>query len=253
MKRSVLLFVLLAVLFSATPLFAQEASPQMHFIMTHTIQPGKVPLHNECFEGITQCHKKYGLKYPYYSFNSESKKYFAVMPMRSFADIDKIIADIGRVAVEAGQEWERYREMEIASAASYSMSAYIYRPDLSYQPRNNRLTHSEAGFRRWTFYTVKYGSEPVFEEKMKALAVMYEKKGIPDAFSVHAAMMENDMPLYVVEQYGRDKDDFYVHHKQNMDTLGSGSKALFETLMPHIRKVETELVVYMPELSMPER
>ena len=37
-----------------------------------------------------------------------------LLPMRSFADIDKIFADIGRVAVEAGQEWERYREMEIA-------------------------------------------------------------------------------------------------------------------------------------------
>ena len=79
MKCSVLLFVLLAVFFSPTPLFAQEAPPQMHFIMTHTIQPGKVPLHNECFKGIAQCHKKYGLKYPFYSFNSESGKYYAVV------------------------------------------------------------------------------------------------------------------------------------------------------------------------------
>ncbi len=253
MLRIVSFVLLIAAAFPVLSSCAQESTPHMFCVLTHIVIPGKANIHDECIKGIVKCHREHGFKYPFYSFNSESLKMYAVIMIDSIGDMDGVFGEIGRVGEAAGAEWERYGEMEVQSLASYGMSAYVSRPDLSYRPSTSRLSHSEAGFRRWTIYSVKYGSEAFFEEKMKALAALYKKKGLNDPFSVSVSFIDKEMPVYIVEQCGLSKSDFYAHHDKNMDVLGAESKTLFDSLMPHIRKIETEHVTFMPELSLPKQ
>ena len=251
MKRAVFMFALLAFICTGFASFAQETSPQLLYVLTHTIKPGKVAVHDEAVNGLVETFKKHNFNYPSWSYMSENLAFYAIMPMNTMGDVDAMFEDMGRVGNEAGDAWARAGELEAESLESYSGSVYMPRPDLSWHPASGRLANGEGTFQRWTFYSVKVGSEAVVEGLLSDLAAMYKKHGIRDGFSVYMAIMDRDMPVYNVVQYGRDRDDFYSHHTGNMKTLGQESRRLFDTLRTHLRKTETEHVTYQPQFSMP--
>lgn len=252
MKRAIILIIACVYCCTGCSIFAEEEESGLFLVLTHAIKPGMVEQHNEAIREIVEIGKKHNFAFSHRSYISNSFKWYALFPMDSMEDIDKIHSEMGRMGSESGDEWVRIGEKESESLESYWMGVYVYRTDLSFIPESRRVAAEEARFYLWDFIYIKIGSEEIVNDITKQYVELCRKKGVKDGFSISVSVIDRDMPIYVMSQYAENAADFYTQSKINHELLGEEGKALWEKLTPHIRKIETQHLRYMPELSMPK-
>ena len=252
MKRAVLICVTLVICCVGYSSFAQEADPQLIFVLIHDVIPDKVEVHNESIKGMVDLSKKHDFRFPVYGYITDSFKYYGDIEIDSMGDIDALFQEMGRVGAASGDVMARYSEMEVASTVSFGFALYMRRPDLSYKPEGVSADNRQAKFKRKSIFHVKYASIAAVEDLLKRFAALYSKKGVGEAFGVTVSVVDRDVSTYIVEEYGESKADFYLRKEKTNALLGDEGKEIWEEFKIHIRSLETEHATYLPELSLPE-
>ena len=122
-------------------------------------------------------------------------------------------------------------------------------PRLSYIPENPRLKPEEANFAHITRFYVKPDKEREFRDIMSELAALFKRKNISDGYNVYALAIGTGKPLLSIVFRAKDDADYYSQHKKIVEILSEEIKALYEKIVPLLRKIERVDGNFRPDLS----
>ncbi len=127
----------------------------------------------------------------------------------------------------------------------------IHREDLSYRPKNPRLSEDEIGYAHYGFYYGIVGKSDELEEIAKGFAELYREAGIDTGFDIYQPVTGADLPYIVVAQVAKSEADYFANRERIREILGEKAKKLGEKVGATVRKIEYKSGTPRPDLSYP--
>lgn len=255
MKRFlVLLSVLTGFAFFASRAPAQMgSSPDMLYVHHEVVHPSKIMEHEAAtrdFLAAVKAHSDAQHQFNYTAIATPEFDYYYVLPMKSFADIDKLNAFFGHMSEKMGKE--KFDALMMKGSPNIDHTSEIVamrRPDLSYAPKTPRLKPEEVKFIRYEFYYIKPEAESKIEGISKEWASLFAKHNVNDGFNLYQILMGDDLPLVVVTIEGTSPADLETQSAKILETLGKEGQDLMQKTLALTRRFETKIGQLRPDLS----
>jgi len=244
---------------TATALLVSLALLSLGGAATAQDQPGMVRVitvhvklgHQQHFEStmpkIWEALRKAGGKSPYFvsAGVSDPGAYVLVVPMNSFADLEaqektlnQAFGSVPDVTAES-----------FGATTSVDDEIWLDRPDLAYQPAQQRVPVTEQTFMHIALLYADPGQIPALEATLKERNELRKKNGITDAVGVAQLLIGADGPAYAIMTGAKDQADFYTQNAKNIAKIGKDWQASLDKSGPMLRRVEFVTSVAKPALD----
>jgi hypothetical protein len=190
--------------------------------------------------------------YPYkcYAWSTLDLRYIYVYPAEYYTEIDHIIKSWDSLAVNWGLEnWQKISKHWTGTYQYAKLYVIRSHPDLSFIPVNPYLNSEEIRFVFWDCYHVIPGEEKQMNDLLLEWKALLEDKNIKRASTIFTGDRGTEMPVYIIQFYGKDIADFWSFYGGMWDLLGADGEALFKKLMSIQRKREIREFQFRPDLS----
>jgi len=147
---------------------------------------------------------------------------------------------------------ENWEKISMHWSGSYEqVELYVVRPDprLSYFPINPRFDQQEAGYSFWDYYHVIPGKETEMNDLLLKWSKLLEEKNVTSPFIITTGDRGTEMPVYIIQTYGKDVVDFWSYSKDMWGLLGADGGALYKKMISLLRKRSVREFQFRPDLS----
>lgn len=246
---------LAALLLPAAAAAQEDEGPQMFFVHQEVVKPSMISEYEAAavdWMAMMKGSEAAKGNIEYYAYSGPQVGYVYVLPIDGFAHFAEIGEAFDAVEAEQGEPWKKAGEESSRATDHFEGGFYIYRPDLSYETENPRLSDDEAQWVHWDFwYTLPDKTEDL-EAVAKEFVELYRSRGIDTGWSVYQAITGGDLPLYVVAVQARSEADFHANEARLSETLGAEAQKLGMKALKAARRVEPFMARYRPDLSYPQ-
>jgi len=240
------------VLISGIISFAEEQKkPQIFLLMQDNVKVGQEEAYMAACQESYALFKQAGFPYSFLVYRHLSS-FYSVIPIDSFADLDKGMEAFQKIEQEAGTG--KFKEVMTNVGQNLLSSAseiLMVRPDLSYEPDDPLF---QADYTKpYNLYIMTYYLKPetVFESEavLKELSALAKNKKSRMAYQVSQVVFGPDCPAFAVVIPTQDLSQFLEESKKCMEQMGPECSALIKKLMSQTRRLEERMnVSFLPEL-----
>lgn len=228
---------------------AQEDEPRTQGLVVWEdhVPPSKADVYEKGTKAMLEMYAKHEFPHEVNIYSSEDYRYFWVVTVDRFADIDTLYREFNRIYNELGEEGNAKLDEAIDGTFSHSkVWTCLWRSDLSYMPENPADT---GDFRFWGFMHVKQGKQKEMRDIMKQWVDLYESKGIDRGFGGYIGDIGTDMPFMFYSERGQNPAEFYAAGEKINEKLGEEADALWKKTEALLRGFEPVRGWYRKDLS----
>jgi len=237
-----ILFIFAGLLLAA-PAPAGDSAGELFLNYTYKVKPDKIAE----FEGIMKEWKAISQKHKVpkqmHLYSNDRMEYDLLVPLKNFAGLDQLIADIDGLMKKMGpKKWDALEKRERKTFDSMRISVMRRLPKLSYRPEKPRLPGKQAQAYRADFLYLKPAAEQkahVLFNKLKKLAT---KKNLSDGWDTYVGSIGWSTPVLIVIARGKDSSDIRQNNSRPWNSPDITSL---------LRKRRTVDGRHRPELSNP--
>ena len=192
-----------------------------------------------------------GLDLPYVrASQQDDAHYLYLIPINSYADIDKFQGIFGSAIEKAGKDkWAKFLVENESTIVTHKDFVVRWSAEYSYVPQKPRLTRDESPFIHWMYFHYKLENRKEVMEVLKEWKKLYESKNISNGYSIWLVEMGLDNDMIVLTEYFKDGADFYSAQKEDNALMEAEATALWNKMAPLLVDVKNKYGNRRPDLS----
>lgn len=216
-------------------------------VIQYVVEPSKAAQFQEVAREVAEVLRREGATDISYScMRSEEVVFTFILPLLGLGDVELQLGALDRVGSELGEDWAR----RAAEAIEYTNEFMVVnRPDLSYAPKEPRLSADEIGMTHFDFYYLDFGSQGAASETARRFAGLHKEMACDTGFEVYEVMRGAELPLLIIATPAKSMADFYTNQEKVMQTLGSRVAGLAEARDAVVRRIERIDATILRDLS----
>jgi hypothetical protein len=185
-----------------------------------------------------------------YASQRDDGHYYYLIPLKSYADIDKTYGAFGDAISKIGKDkWKEYM-MRNNSSMETSVDYIVRRSDkYSYEPKEPRLKPEERGFIHWMFFTYAPGKRQEVLDVLADWKALYEKNNIPDGWAIWFPEVGFQNNMIALTESAKDGADFYAENDKNNKILKDEQQKLWERISANVLTMEDKYGRPRPDLE----
>jgi len=250
-KISVFLMVVLVVgLFALTTLAqTKEQKSQPFAIWDVAVYPSKYMEFEAPHKDLVALLTKYECPFPMTVYRTSDFHYYFLIPIEDLAGHEKVLNYFSKLAKDAEKEFEAIQKNLDGTYESETLGVVIFRTDLSYSPKKQRVKTEDVNFVWWNYYYIKPGKEIEAEKIAREYQALWGSKKISEYFNVYQYFIGPDIPALVSAGGALSAADYYSHMEKSIKKMGEEYLALSKKSMDICRKFEQKTGRILLELS----
>ncbi|MFB3784747.1 MAG: hypothetical protein ACE15F_00115 [bacterium] len=244
--------VIALVSISGSSSFAEEPpKPQLFLLMQDNVKVGREEAYIAAGQEANEMFKKAGFPYMSMAYR-HSSTFYTIVPLDSFAALDKGMEAFHKVEQSAGSE--KYKEVVKKvnqNILSTSSSILVARPDLSYEPEDPLFNVDFT--KTYNSYIATYHFKPEccfdIEAVFKEMLAMAKDKKVRMAYQVCEVIFGQETPAFSVVFPTQDLSQFLEESKKAMEQMGPECAEMRKKLASLVQRIDEQMnVAFLPEL-----
>jgi hypothetical protein len=196
-------------------------------------------------ELVSQC-RKHGIHDGWLTTQDNDHRYYTIAPIEHLADLDK--DPLAPLQEKMGKEAFANLFADFDKCyPSYHDYILVYLPQYSYAP--DQTSQSEYAYRGYDYFYY----EPQHQRKVEALfnrfKELYTSKVGKIPYNVYMSRFGTSENFVLVEDLAKSQADFKARDAANTEEFRAGFKNLFAELKPLVRRIESRIGHFRPDLS----
>lgn len=228
---------------------AQEAESELQVIWDIVVHPSKIDEFESAAKKELVLYEKQKFPHAWWAASTQDYHYYYGVRVESLAEVDELNQAFEKAAKNMGADYAALQEKYSGTFDSARMFMWSLDNNLSYRPKNPRLQPEEAPFVSWSFIYFKGGMDEEVKAISKKWKALYERKNVPNGYSLLVGGLGTDMPVICVVENAKSAADFYSQDEKTKELLGDEGKALMTETNEIIRKFEHKMGRERPDLS----
>jgi hypothetical protein len=192
-----------------------------------------------------------GLDFPYIRASQrDDGHYYYLIPLSSYADIDKFPEIFGSAIDKIGKEkWSDFLIENEASIETHKDFIVRWSAKHSYVAKEPRVTREEAGFIHWVFFTFKLEKRKEVLDVLAEWKELYEKNNIPDSWSTWTIEIGEQNNMIAISESAKDAASFYAAMEENSEKMKAEEEKLWAKLSANVLSIEQKYGKPRPDLG----
>jgi len=251
-RQPILLILGLALFLGAWPAHvrSQETQPQLYLIGDFLVDVSRAAEYETALKELMGNLEKHAFPFPIHIDSTDDGHYYALYPMKSYADVDGWFKAWDELAQKMGPEnVQAIHGRIVAAEIERVYTFWRFRPDISFLPEKERLKPEEIGYYTWDYVWLIPGKEAEFEAVNKEWIALSKAKKARDPFLTYVGDLGTKMPVYVWIEYGKSASDYTATEEKFWKAMGEEGAALSKRTRALIKKMESKTGRYRPDLS----
>ncbi len=240
---------------AAVPATAQEsAPPQLVLVHKETIRPPMMDAYvktTKAFVDMVGKHRDVMKTFNAAAFQTDEMEMVYVMPLTSFADMDRVGGEFMAMEQAGGDAWKQLMAQNGATTVKADEWVLARLADASYAPAEPAVAMEQAKVFRWDFYYLEPGKESEAVELAKDVKALYEQKGSHDSWDLFQAITGSDMPYLVVGIPGTSPADIEARGAATHAAMGDAWTQVEQRISTVVRSTRSVYAWARPDLSIP--
>jgi len=213
-----------------------EVQTQGRVIWKDHVPPSKAEAYEKGTKVMLDVYAEHDFPYEVNIYSAADYRYFWVVSVERFADIDTLYRDFNRIYKEIGEEGNDKIDDAVDGTFTHTkVWTCLWRSDLSYMPENPA---DSGDFRFWGFMYVKQGKQKEMREVMKQWVELYKSKGIDRGFGGYVGDIGTDQPFMFYSERAQNPADFYTAGAKINEKLGEEADELWNKTAALLRGFE---------------
>lgn len=236
---------------SSFSLFAQEMEDQLYLVREEVVKVEMWEQYEETSKQWVEMMTGAGLDFPYMRASQrDDGHYYYLIPLSSYADIDKFPEIFGSAIEKIGKEkWGEFMVKNEASMDYHKDFIVKWKADYSYVPKEPRIKQDEAGFLHWVFFTYKLEKRQEILDVIADWKALYEKHNIPDGWSTWTIELGESNNMMAFTEIAKDGASFYANYDENSEKLKEEEQLLWAKLSANMLTMEQKFGMPRPDLG----
>ena len=192
-----------------------------------------------------------GLDFPYIRASQrDDGHYYYLIPLSSYADIDKFPEIFGSAIDKIGKEkWGEFMVENEASIETHKDFIIRWSAKHSYVPKEPRVKIEDAEFIHWVFFTFKLEKRQEVLNILAEWKELYEKNNIPDGWSTWIIEIGEKNNMFAISEIAKDGAGFYAAMKENSEKLKDEEEKLWAKFSANVISIEQKFGKPRPDLG----
>jgi hypothetical protein len=192
-----------------------------------------------------------GLDFPYIRASQrDDGHYYYLIPLSSYADIDKFPEIFGSAIEKIGKEkWGEFMIKNEASIETHKDFIVRWSAKHSYVPKEPRVKIEDAEFIHWVFFTFKLEKRKEVLDILAEWKELYEKNNIPDGWSTWIIEIGEKNNMFAISEIAKDGAGFYAAMKENSEKLKDEEEKLWAKFSANVLSIEQKYGKPRPDLG----
>jgi hypothetical protein len=240
------------IFFSFLPasIHSEQAQPQLHLVGDFLVDTSRVAEYEAAIKELLSNLQMHGFPFRFDIYSTDDNHYYAVYPLKNYADADLWIKAWVELIQKMGPEsLQALHGRIVAAEIERVYQFWYYRPDISFLPERERLKPEERGYYTWDFVSVIPGKEGEFETINKEWIALSKAKNARDPFYTWVGDLGTKMPVYLWIEYGKSAAEYAVTEEKFWKAMGEEGAALSKRTRALIKKMESKTGRHRPDLS----
>ncbi len=242
MKKIFTLFIIVFLLHSVQPGYAQEMEKTKYMIWEVQVSPQQLQNLTKAISTQNKFFQEKGYPYTNISQYTNDGYLWYSVPFKNYADMDEMENSMPKIWME---NQEKMREIGKMFEVSYTTVGRIIlesQPELSIQGPQPEGTPTGSRFRFFEKFYLKPGAGEKFEELTKKYVELRKKHGIEHGFYTFYPVFAQDMDaVYFIDDTGDSPAEHYALNEEQWKKFGEEGEKLWQEVMPLVKKIETHL------------
>lgn len=253
MLKTKFFFLLLAglIISSAFILAQEEPKDQLYWVREEVVKIEKWQQYEETSKEWVEKMTGAGLDFPYMRASQrDDGHYYYLLPLNSYADIDKFPEKFGSAIEKIGKEkWAEFMKRNESSMDYHKDFIAKWSAKYSYVPKVPRVKQNEASFLHWIFFTYKLEHRKEVLDILAEWKVLYEKNNIPDGWSTWMIEVGERNDMMAITESAKDGASFYAAMEENQEKLKEEEQKLWQKFSQYITGMEQKFGQPRPDLG----
>lgn len=254
MLKQKFIFALLAGLFFSSSFIAlaqEEPKDQLYWIREEVARVDMWQQYEETSKQWVEMMTGAGLDFPYMRASQrDDGHYYYLLPLSSYADIDKFPEKFGSAIEKIGKEkWAEFMKKNESSMDYNKDFIAKWKADYSYIPKEPRIKQEEAGFIHWIFFTFKLEKRDEVLDVIAEWKALYEKNNIPDGWSTWLIEVGEKNNMIAMTEFAKDAQSFYSAMKENSEKMKAEEEKLWAKFSANVISIEQKFGKPRPDLG----
>lgn len=249
---STLCIFLLGGLFLLAPnSFSQGMKDQLYMVREEVAKVNMWDQYESTSKQWVELMNQAGLDLPYVRASQrDDGHYIYLIPINSYADIDKMPAIFGSAVEKIGKDkWTKFMVENEGSMETHRDYVVRWSAEYSYVPKEPRLKMEDAKFIHWMYFHFKFEKRQELLAVLKEWKKLYEDKNIKNGYSLWLVELGLDNNMMVLTEYAKDGADFYTSQKEDNALMEAEANVLWNKMSPLLTSVEQKYGSRRPDLN----
>ena len=191
------------------------------------------------------------LDFPYIRASQrDDGHYYYLIPLSSYADIDKFPEKFGSAIEKIGKEkWGEFIEKNESSMVTHKDFIVKWSGKYSYVPKEPRVKQQDAEFIHWVFFTYKLGKRKEVLDVLGEWKALYEKNNIPDGWSTWTIEVGEKNNMIAITEFAKDAQSFYAAMQENSEKMKAEEEKLWAKFSANVISIEQKFGKPRPDLG----
>ncbi len=248
-------FVLLAfvILLTSCAIMKAQEEPkdQLYWVREEVVKVEKWQQYEETSKEWVELMTSAGLDFPYMRASQrDDGHYYYLLPLNSYADIDKFPEKFGSAIEKIGKEkWAEFMERNESSMDYHKDFIAKWSADHSYIPKEPRIKQNEAGFLHWIFFTYKLENRKEVLDILAEWKALYEENNIPDGWSTWIIEVGERNDMMAITEAAKDGANWYTAMEENSAKIKEEEQKLWEKFSQYVTSMEQKFGQPRPDLG----
>jgi len=236
---------------SSFTLLAQEMEDQLYWVREEVVKVEMWEQYEETSKQWVEMMTGAGLDFPYMRASQrDDGHYYYLLPLSSYADIDKFPEIFGSAIEKIGKEkWGNFMVQNEASMETHKDFIVKWSAKHSYVAKEPRVKVEEAEFLHWVFFTYKLEKRKEVLDILAEWKALYEKHNIPDSWSTWLIEVGETNNSIAITEFAKDGASFYTALKENQEKLKEEEEKLWAKLSANVLSMEQKFGAPRPDLG----
>jgi hypothetical protein len=228
-----------------------EPKDQLYWVREEVVKVEKWKQYEETSKEWVELMTGAGLDFPYMRASQrDDGHYYYLLPLSSYADIDKFGEKFGSAIEKIGREkWSEFMKRNESSMDYHKDFIVKWSAKYSYVPKEPRVNPAEAGFLHWIFFNYKLENRKEVLDILAEWKALYEEHNIPDGWSTWMIEVGEQNDLMAITEFAKDGASFYAAMDENSEKIKEEEQKLWQKLSQYVTGMEQKFGQPRPDLG----
>jgi len=228
----------------------EGAQPHFVYVIQEDVKPEQMDSYMKTRAADAKLSAQYRFEFPFFTFMQDFRVTTCGI-FGAFAQLDGFPQKMEAWEEKTGGQAEKLNQQIAKCVDSYSTSIVVFRPDLSYWPKESafQLDFSQPFYQMRVKYYIKPEKYEEAQAVAKKIKELNEKKQSPMGYWMYESIVGQDGPMFVAAIGAKDKAAFVAMDKQGQENPDPEMEKVFSDNIHLLRKIETEEGTFIPEAS----